>query len=357
MSEEKTNTMNAPAEAAKTENAETLLEVKDLVVHYVLEDETVEAVNGISFSLRAGKTLGLVGETGAGKTSTALSILNLVPSPPGVIKSGSVTVCGQNMLELSPRELEKVRGKDVSMIFQDPMTSLNPVMTVGAQIAESIKYHDNLSNAECIRRAEEMLELVGIPAERAVEYPHQFSGGMKQRVFIAIALSCKPRVLLADEPTTALDVTIQAQILDMMSELKEKFGTALLMITHDLGVVAKVCDEVAVMYAGRIVERGTLEDIFNTPMHPYTEGLFNSLPNIKNRQHELKPIPGLMPDPTKLPVGCAFEPRCRYATEACRQPQKVRVLSDTHSLMCSRYDEPDFHIEMKRGGQTSGSNT
>ncbi|NMA25057.1 MAG: ABC transporter ATP-binding protein, partial [Clostridiales bacterium] len=245
-------------ETSEPPQNETVLEIRDLVVHYVLEDETVEAVNGISLSLKKGQTLGLIGETGAGKTSTALAILNLVQTPPGVIKSGSITVCGKDVLRMSQKELEKIRGKDVSMIFQDPMTSLNPVMTVGEQIAETYKYHEGLSDREAYRKAAEMLELVGIPASRAIEYPHQFSGGMKQRVVIAIALACNPQLLLADEPTSALDVTIQAQVLDMMIDLREKLGTALVMITHDLGVVAKVCDLVAVMYAGKIVEYGTL---------------------------------------------------------------------------------------------------
>ncbi|MCL2366570.1 MAG: ABC transporter ATP-binding protein [Oscillospiraceae bacterium] len=342
--------MNKEANVTDKNNNETVLDVQDLVVHYVLEDETVEAVNGVSFSLKKGQTLGLVGETGAGKTSTALAILNLVQTPPGVIKSGSISVCGNDVLSMTPKQLEKIRGKDVSMIFQDPMTALNPVMTVGEQIAESIRYHEGLSMKDSIDKAVEMLELVGIPGIRWVEYPHQFSGGMKQRVVIAIALACNPQVLLADEPTSALDVTIQAQVLDMMGDLKKKLGTALLMITHDLGVVAKVCDAVAVMYAGRIVEYGTLEDVFNTPMHPYTEGLFNSLPNIKDKAAELIPIPGLMPDPTKLPPGCAFEPRCRYAIEACKEPCTMRSASDTHLLLCTRYDDPEFEIDLKRGG-------
>ena len=332
-----------------SDEKEVVLEVKDLVVHYVLEEETVEAVNGVSFSLRKGETLGLVGETGAGKTSTALAILNLVPDPPGVIKNGEIYVCGNKILQMNKKQLEKVRGKDIAMIFQDPMTSLNPVMTVGSQIAESLIYHEKLSLSEATDKAGDMLELVGIPRQRAIEYPHQFSGGMKQRVMIAISLACSPRVLLADEPTTALDVTIQAQILDLMQELREKLGTAMVMITHDLGVVAKVCDWVAVMYAGKIVEYGTLRDIFNEPLHPYTEGLFNSLPNIKNRRSDLVPIPGLMPDPTKLPAGCAFEPRCKYAAEICKQPVKNFQMTGTHSVMCARYAEPDFHIEMKRG--------
>ena len=330
-------------------DGEVVLEVKDLVVHYELEEETVEAVNGVSFSLERGKTIGLVGETGAGKTTTALAILNLIPDPPGVIKSGEITVCGNKILELDAYELERIRGKDVSMIFQDPMTSLNPIMTVGAQIAESIKIHEGVSASEAVERAEEMLELVGIPAVRATEYPHQFSGGMKQRVVIAIALACNPRVLIADEPTTALDVTIQAQVLEMMNDLKEKFGTALVMITHDLGVVASICDEVAVMYAGKIVEFGSLEDVFSHTKHPYTEGLFNSLPNINERNARLKPIPGLMPDPTQLPKGCAFAPRCQYATDACKStaPETIHF-SDTHYALCSRYNEPNFTL-LSRG--------
>ena len=325
---------------------DVILEVKDLVVQYVVKKQVVEAVNGVSFQLKKGKAIGLVGETGAGKTTTALAMLNLVPDPPGIIKSGKITVCGNDMLNLEPSQLEKIRGKDISMIFQDPMTSLNPVMSVGEQIAESVRLHENVSKHQAIQRAMEMLELVGIPGERAIDYPHQFSGGMKQRVVIAIALACNPRILIADEPTTALDVTIQAQVLSMMNDLKVKFNTALVMITHDLGVVAKMCDDVAIVYAGRIVESGTLEDVFNHTMHPYTEGLFNSLPNIENREAELKPIPGLMPDPTHLPEGCAFAPRCRYATEACKEKlPEVRHVSDTHTVCCSRYDEPDFQIE------------
>jgi len=324
---------------------DTILDIKNLTVHFVTEDETVEAVNDISIHLKKGEILGLVGETGAGKTTTALATLNLVPNPPGVIKSGSIHVCGHDMLKLAPRELEKVRGSDVSMIFQDPMTSLNPVFTVGEQIAESIRLHETCTKQEAFLRAEEMLQLVGIPKERAIEYPHQFSGGMKQRVVIAIALACNPKLLLADEPTTALDVTIQAQVLDLMCNLKEKLDTSMIFITHDLGIVAEICDRVAVMYAGRIIEQGTLEEVFNHTKHPYTEGLFNSLPNIKNRTAELQPIPGLMPDPTKLPKGCAFAPRCPYAKPECIETvQEERSFSDTHKVMCSAYDDPSFRI-------------
>ena len=335
------------------EQKEYVLDVQNLTVYFELEDETVKAVNDVSIKVEKGKTIGLVGETGAGKTTTALAILNMVPDPPGVIKSGSVQVCGKDMLHMPLSELEETRGKDVSMIFQDPMTSLNPVFTVGEQIAESIEIHEKVTKEEAFEKAKQMLELVGIPGERANEYPHQFSGGMKQRVVIAIALACNPRLLIADEPTTALDVTIQAQVLDLMKNLKEQYGTAMIMITHDLGIVAEVCDEVAVMYAGTIVEQGTLKDVFKNTKHPYTEGLFNSLPNINDRKAELIPIPGLMPDPTNLPVGCAFAPRCKYATEACtkKSPTKYQI-SDTHMVKCTAYDRPDFNID--RGASTNG---
>ncbi len=330
---------------ASNQEKETVLDIRNLVVQYVTEGETVEAVNDISISLKQGEIFGLVGETGAGKTTTALAIQNLVPNPPGVIKSGSIMVCGKDMRKATAAELEQIRGADVSMIFQDPMTSLNPVFTVGAQIAESIQLHENLSKADAYTRAEEMLELVGIPRERAGEYPHQFSGGMKQRVVIAIALACNPKLLLADEPTTALDVTIQAQVIDLMCELKEKFNMAMIFITHDLGIIAEICDRVGVMYAGKIIEEGTLEEVFNHTKHPYTEGLFNSLPNIENRKAKLRPIPGLMPDPTKLPRGCAFAPRCPYARPECIDtPQVVREFSPTHKVCCSAYEDPSFHI-------------
>ena len=324
---------------------EEVLKVENLTVYYELEEETVKAVNDISFSLHKGETIGLVGETGAGKTTTALALLRLVPDPPGVIKSGKITVCGNDMLEVPVQKLEEIRGKDIAMIFQDPMTSLNPVFTVAEQIAESIEIHEKVSKHEAYEKALEMLEMVGIPRERGGEYPHQFSGGMKQRVVIAIALACQPQLLIADEPTTALDVTIQAQVLDLIKNLKDKQGTSVIMITHDLGIVAETCDKVAVMYAGRIVETGNLDDVFNYTLHPYTEGLFNSLPNINDRKAELKPIHGLMPDPTNLPAGCAFEPRCEYACEACKTQQPELVsFTDTHKAACLRYAEPGFHV-------------
>lgn len=324
-----------------------LLEVEHLNIRFEVDDGTVYAVNDLSFDLEAGKALGIVGETGAGKTTTALSLLRLVPDPPGVVECEKMLLEGQDVLKLSIKELENVRGKDISMIFQDPMTALNPVFTVGDQIAESIQLHENLSPPEVQRRTLDMLELVGIPAERSTEYPHQFSGGMKQRVVIAIALACRPKLLIADEPTTALDVTIQAQVLELMKNLRTKYQTSLIMITHDLGIVAEICDEVAVMYAGNIVEKGTLEDIFNRTKHPYTEGLFNSLPNINDRKGMLTPIRGLMPDPTNLPIGCPFHPRCPYMDEKCLQPQKETWITPTHSIRCVAYERPGFHIERK----------
>jgi len=335
-------------EEKKTGRTDRVLEVKDLTVRYEVDGDVVRAVNDVSFTLDAGQTLGLVGETGAGKTTTALSILKLIPDPPGIVESGEITVCGQDIMSATAQQMQKIRGADVSMIFQDPMTSLDPVFTVGQQIAESYLLHADVSQAEAMEKACEMLETVGIPRERAKEFPHQFSGGMKQRVVIAIALACNPALLIADEPTTALDVTIQAQVLELMKDLKRQYNMAMIMITHDLGIVADVCDRVAVMYAGRIVEMGTLEDVFNHTRHPYTEGLFNSLPNINARVDELTPIPGQMPDPTNLPKGCAFAPRCRYATEACRAKLPVpRRISPTHMVACTAYEQEGFHIERR----------
>lgn len=316
------------------------IDIRDLSVRYVTVDGVVSAINGIDLKIERGKTLGLVGETGAGKTTTALSILRLIPNPPGEITGGTIKLEGKNIFEYTEKEMEEIRGKQVSMIFQDPMTSLNPVITIGEQIAEVIRLHEDTDPKAAMEKAKEMLEIVGIPGARANEYPHQFSGGMKQRVIIAMALVCNPRLLIADEPTTALDVTIQAQVLELMQNLKEKYNTSMLMITHDLGIVAEVCDEVSIMYAGRIVEHGTLEDIFLKTSHPYTEGLFGSLPDIENREEELKPIPGLMPDPTNLPSGCPFHPRCKYCQEICKTRIPVETkLSDTHTVACLVYEE------------------
>jgi len=333
---------------------DNVLKIKDLVVHYETEDADVHAVNGIDIEIAKKRTLGLVGETGAGKTTTALSILNLIPNPPGVIKNGEIYLEGKDVLKMSPAELEKVRGNDVAMIFQDPMTALNPVMTVGDQIGESIAIHQNLPQKEAFEKAKEMLKMVGIAESRAYDYPHQFSGGMKQRVVIAIALACSPQLLIADEPTTALDVTIQAQVLELMKGLIRDKEMAMLLITHDLGVVAEVCEDVAVMYAGRIVEKGTADDVFNDMQHPYTEGLFDSLPNLKQRGEELVPIKGLMPDPSDLPPGCAFSPRCPYATERCSQGvPELKAVGDskTHFVACHAYENPDFCLRRNKDGK------
>ena len=326
-----------------------ILDVENLSVRYETEDGIVRALNGVDFKLGFRKTLGLVGETGAGKTTSALAILRLVPDPPGVVECDKLEIDGQDILSLKLSEMEKIRGEKVSMIFQDPMTALNPTFTVGEQIAESLMIHEGLSRDAAYEKAMTMLELVGIPRSRGREYPHQFSGGMKQRVVIAIALACNPSLLIADEPTTALDVTIQAQVLELMKELKEKYNTSIIMITHDLGIVAEVCDEVAVMYAGRIVEQGTLEDVFNDTMHPYTEGLFNSLPNIRDRKAKLKPIKGLMPDPSNLPEGCAFAPRCEYAGKDCTCTiPLLESVSETHRVACTAYKRPGFMIDRRK---------
>ena len=316
---------------------EHLLEIKDLSVCFHTMDADVHAVNGIDLAIDAGETLGLVGETGAGKTTTALAILNLIQSPPGKIESGQILFAGRNILEMTDDELLSIRGSAISMIFQDPMTALNPIFRVEDQIAEVIRIHEKKSKREAVEKAREMLELVGIPAERGSDYPHQFSGGMKQRVVIAMALACSPKLLIADEPTTALDVTIQAQVLDMMTELKTKMDSSMLLITHDLGVVAETCDKVAIMYAGVIVEYGSLEDIFEHTAHPYTEGLFGSLPSLENDVHRLKPIQGLMPDPANLPDGCKFHPRCPYAVDQCRSgAPALREISPGHLCQCRR---------------------
>ena len=312
------------------------LEVKDLHVHYITDTALVKAVNGVSFSLDKGETLGLVGETGAGKTTTALALLRLVPNPPGKIVGGSIFLEGEELLKYKESEMRKLRGNKIAMIFQDPMTSLNPVLPVGDQIAEVIKVHNKgISLADANKRAAAMLETVGIEAGRMGEYPHQFSGGMKQRVVIAIALACNPDILIADEPTTALDVTIQAQVLSLMKKLKKERGTSMIMITHDLGVVAEVCDKVAIMYAGEIVEYGTLDQVYRRPAHPYTKGLFASIPDLHKHVRRLTPIKGLMPDPSNLPEGCTFCSRCPAAMERCSKeaPQYVEVESG-HMVKC-----------------------
>ena len=319
-------------------NKEKLLEIKDLTIHYTTDDGVVHAVNNLNFSIGHGETIGLVGETGAGKTTTALGILRLVPNPPGKIVSGEIFLDGEDVVTKSEAEMRKIRGNKVSMIFQDPMTSLNPVMTVGEQIAEVVLLHQKVSAKEAMAKAVEMLETVGIGAERAKEYPHQFSGGMRQRVVIAIALACNPELLIADEPTTALDVTIQAQVMELMHGLKTEFNTAMIMITHDLGIVAEICDKVAIMYAGNVVEFADKYELFKNPKHPYTIGLFGSIPNISSDNDVLKPIKGLMPDPSNLPTGCPFHPRCEQVRPECSQIEPKYVdTGDQHFVKCVLY--------------------
>ncbi len=320
---------------------EKLLDVQNLEVVYHARRSVVRAVNGISFSLRRGETLGLVGETGAGKTTTAYSILRLLPDRTAKILGGSVEFEGQDLLQLPEDVMQNgIRGNKISIIFQDPMSALNPIMRVGDQIAEALKYHnrEHLSHEQISERVDQTLELVGIRKERKNDYPHQLSGGMKQRVTIAIALVCEPDLIIADEPTTALDVTIQAQVLGMIDDLRQKLGTAMILITHDLGIVAQMCDNVAIMYAGEIIEMGTVEDIYSGNMqHPYTTGLFGSLPDLEKKTARLHPIDGLMPDPTDLPKGCKFHPRCPKCMEICKSVSPAFVSDGTHCVACHLY--------------------
>ena len=313
-----------------------LLEIKHLTVVYHTEEDDVHALNDVSFTLQKGETLGLVGETGAGKTTTALSIMRLLPKRVGEVKAGEILFEGRDLLRCTDADMRAIRGASVSMIFQDPMTSLNPTIRIGDQIAESIHQHQpEMKRADVDRRVDEILEMVGIPASRKQEYPHQFSGGMKQRVVIAIALALEPQLLIADEPTTALDVTIQAQVLQMMGDLQRQLGTSTILITHDLGVVSQTCDRVAVMYAGEIVEVGTAEDIFLGKVHhPYTDGLFGSLPDLQHETRRLSPIDGLMPDPADLPEGCKFNPRCPHCTPQCRTCEPELVARGSHAIRC-----------------------
>lgn len=315
--------------------SDTLLNIKDLFIEYETYDEIVKSVNGISLKLDRGEILGLVGETGAGKTTTALGIMGLLPPDIGKIKQGEILFDGIDLTKTPEDKMREIRGKRISMIFQDPMTSLNPVLTVRQQIAEVIEQHTDMDGKQVNKRVDEMLELVGISAQRGGEYPHQFSGGMKQRVMIAMALACDPELLIADEPTTALDVTIQAQVLDTMNDLKEKLDTAMILITHDLGVVAQMCDHVAIMYAGEIIENGTAEDIYEAKKHhPYTVGLFGSIPNLTVKADRLSPINGLMPDPADLPEGCKFHPRCPDCMDLCKKAVPEDVTEGTHIIKC-----------------------
>ncbi|MDY4031880.1 MAG: ABC transporter ATP-binding protein [Pyramidobacter sp.] len=313
-----------------------LLDIRDLTVQFDTDSGVVHAVNHLNMQLEEGKALGFVGETGAGKTTTALAILQLIQSPPGEITSGEIWFKGQNVREMTEAELRNMRGREIAMIFQDPMTSLNPIMTVEEQIMEMISLHSDLKGGEVRERALEMMRLVGIRPERAKDYPHQFSGGMRQRVGIAIALACKPSLLIADEPTTALDVTIQAQVLELIKDLQKQVKTSMLLITHDLGIVAETCDSVAIMYAGHLVEYADIQHLYGNPLHPYTQGLFDAVPDLESPIGEkLAVIQGLPPDPTNLPRGCSFSPRCPYAQEEClEKPCGMREIEPGHFIDC-----------------------
>jgi oligopeptide/dipeptide ABC transporter ATP-binding protein len=334
------------------ETVDRLLEVNDLKTYFDIDDGTVRAVDGVSFHIDRGETLAVVGESGSGKSVTSLSAMRLIPTPPGRIAGGEILFEGRDLVTLSESEMRKVRGNEISMIFQEPMTSLNPVYTVGDQIAEAIVLHQKKTSRQALRLAAEMLDLVGIPEpeKRIRNYPHQMSGGMRQRVMIAMALSCGPKLLIADEPTTALDVTIQAQILDLMRNLQNEIGMSILFITHDLGVVAEIADRVVVMYAGRAVEEGGVREIYGAPKMPYTLGLLNSIPRVDTaaeQQARLETIPGNVPNPLYLPDGCAFHPRCRYLNDACKT--EVPALEDTgkgHMVRCLRWDQLNLTNEI-----------
>ena len=318
-----------------------LVEFKDLYVQYETDTDDVKALNGINLTINRGESLGLVGETGAGKTTLALSLLQLLPDKVGKVTSGSIIYDGMDVLKASKHQLLEMRGAKVSMIFQDPMTALNPILTVGDQIREVLELHfHDMSKTEMDSRVDEIMEMVGIPKQRKVEFPHQFSGGMKQRIGIAMALVAQPELLLADEPTTALDVTIQAQILVLMKQLKEKFNSAMVLITHDLGVVAEFCENVAIIYSGGIIEHGRVENVYaRSKNHPYTVGLFNSIPDLTSEAKRLTPIPGSMADPTNLPKGCKFAERCPHATERCRQEEPPMYMEGTHSIKCFLFEK------------------
>jgi oligopeptide/dipeptide ABC transporter ATP-binding protein len=321
---------------------ETILELRDLKTHFHTPDGVVKAVDGVTYSLMAGETLGVVGESGCGKSVTALSILRLIPEPPGRITGEGIHYKGQDLTKMQTRDLRKIRGNEISMIFQEPMTSLNPVFTIGFQIAEAVMLHQGLNKKDAMDKAAEMLDLVNIPLpkQRVKEYPHQLSGGMRQRAMIAMALSCNPSILLADEPTTALDVTIQAQILDLLYKLKDDLGTAIIMITHDLGLIAETCQRVVVMYAGKVVEEAPIKELFANPLHPYTIGLLGSVPKLRTAssdadQGRLQEIPGIVPSLHRLPTGCTFNPRCAEVREQCSQHEpELKEVSPNHYVRC-----------------------
>lgn len=310
-----------------------ILEVKNLHVHYITDDDTAKAVNGVDFTVNEGEALGLVGETGAGKTTTALSIMQLVPDPPGIILDGEILFEDKNIILNTEKENQGMRGNGISMIFQDPMTALNPIMTIGDQLAEVVATHKKLKKSQVKESVIELLEVVGVKRDRYDDYPHQFSGGMKQRVVIAMALLCNPRLLIADEPTTALDVTIQAQVLAIISDLRVRYNMAMVLITHDLGIVAETCDTVAIMYAGQIVECGTVREVYLHPRHPYTVGLFGSIPKLNAEETELVPIEGTISNAADLPTGCYFHPRCAHCKDICRQ-QEPPVRGEGHTFKC-----------------------
>ena len=333
---------------------QNLLEVCDLQVYFNTDDGVLKAVDGVSFSIRAGETLALVGESGCGKSVTAFSILRLLPVPPAEFAGGRVVFRGENLLHFSDKRMRSVRGNMISMIFQEPMSSLNPIMSIGRQISEASREHRRMSRREAREIGVEMLNRVGIPspAVRFDEYPHQLSGGMRQRAMIAMALVCRPQLLIADEPTTALDVTIQAQILELLGELQREFGMAVLLITHDLGVVSETCDRVAVMYAGKIVEYASVVDLFERPKHPYTHGLFRALPTLTERKKTLEAIPGAVPSPLEFPSGCRFRTRCSLAQEICEQEPALRPITVDHLAACHFAEQVG---EMARGWLSQGN--
>ncbi len=338
---------------------DVLLQVKDLKTYFYTDDGVVKAVDGVDFTIRKGETLGMVGESGCGKSVSALSLLRLVQEPPGKIVGGEIWFKDENLLKKKPEEMRKIRGNDISMIFQEPMTSLNPVYTIGEQISEAIVLHQKLNKEKALKKTVEMLSLVSIPSpeKRVHEYPHELSGGQRQRAMIAMALSCNPDLLIADEPTTALDVTIQAQILELMKKLKEEIGMSVLMITHDLGVIAEVSDDVVVVYAGKAVEYADVKTIFKNPRHPYTMALQNSIPRLTDKPgKKLEVIQGGIPDPLALPSGCKFHPRCKFAIDLCKKEEpKLEKIENNHVVRCWMYNKEkskDFKIEQELTGIT-----
>ena len=320
--------------------AETILEIKDLCVEFQTVEGTVHAVDHLNYTLHKGEKLGIVGESGSGKSVSSLGMMQLIPNPPGRITGGEILYHGKDLVKASEKEMQKIRGNEISMIFQEPMTSLNPIIKCGKQIAESLRLHRGMKKKEAMEEAVRMMRAVGIanPEVRAHEYPHQMSGGMRQRVMIAMALACQPQILIADEPTTALDVTIQAQILDLIRELNESMGTSVVFITHDLGVVSELCDTVIVMYTGHIVEQAPVKELFESPKHPYTKGLLNAIPKITRERNPLETIESMVPNPTERIEGCSFSPRCPYATDQCRKAEPpMTELSDGRLVRCWQY--------------------